>query len=208
MLIFAHHSTQHQAVFCMLVMVMRIVKQFLFRFMAVMVLFFMNMGRFTRLFLFVVMAFVFAGLVSVVMVVTRLHLHALGMDLFQQFHAVHHPHHISLQIDGAEDGLHPGVGLAAQIDEQVALLHGQNVRRGRLVGMAFRTRRQQQRHIGQFSRGGPCQVEGREHRHNDVQRVLPRRSAFDMILPASGQQQCRRQEQGHNSLSHRLSSII
>ena len=129
----------------------------------------------------------------VVMVVPRLGLHSLHIFLFQQLHTVHHFHHGAGGLHGVQDGVHPGVGLAAQVNEQVAVPHRQDVRRRRLVGMGLRARRQQQRHIRQLSGRGPGKIIGRKHSGHDLHpvRVLGLRR-----LAAAAQQQAAQDQNG------------
>ena len=76
-----------------------------------------------------------------------LFLHPLRMLLLQRFHAVDHGQRLSCRLRRIQNRLHPAVGLTAQMQKQVAVLHPQNVRRGRFIGVALRSRRQQQLHI-------------------------------------------------------------
>ena len=113
--------------------------------------------------------FAFAMVVMFLLVVmANFGLHSFYGFLFQQGNAVDHAELFSPRFNGRKDGLHPGVGLAAQIDEQVAVPHRQDIRRRRLVRMTLGPRRQQQRHIRQFSRSGPGKVIGRKHRGHDL----------------------------------------
>ena len=108
--------------------------------------------------------------VVVVMVVARLiALHTLHRLLLQKRHTVHHPQDGALRFHGLQDGIHPGVGLAAQVQEEIARLHRQDIRGSRLIGVALSPRRQQQLHIRQLSPGGAGKVVGREHRGHHMQ---------------------------------------
>lgn len=67
-----------------------------------------------------------AGPLRMVVVMALVVFHALHCLLLQQVHTVHHPQGLALHVHGLQNRLHPGVGFAAQIEEQIALLHCQN----------------------------------------------------------------------------------
>lgn len=121
------------------------------------------------LFMVMVVIVVFlVALLAVFMGVTRLQLHAFHMLLRQQLHTVHHPHSVAGGLHRGQNGIHPGVGVAAQIQKEIAVPHRQNVGRRRLVGVAFRAGRQQHGHFRIFSGGCPGKIIGREHRGHDL----------------------------------------
>ncbi len=84
---------------------------------------------------------------------------------------VHRPH----ALPGAgEDLLRPRLHIFARIEEEVGLPDHDDVRGGRLVGVALHPRRQQQRHVGVLPRDLPRKVVlGKEGRHNLHPAVLP-----------------------------------
>ena len=147
-----------------------------------------------------------AGPLLMIMVMVLVVFHALHCLLLQQVHAVHHPQSLALHVHGLQDRLHPGVGFSAQIEEEIALLHCQNVRRGGLIGVALRPRRQQEPHLCQLSPGDPGEVIGGEYRGHHCQPLFPpmlRRS-----LSAGGQQKHQRQRGTQpNTLFHSLISF-
>ena len=108
-------------------------------------------------------------IVMLLMVMPCLFLHPLRMLLLQRFHAVDHGQRLSCRLCRIQNRLHPAVGLAAQIQKQVAVLHPQNVRRGRFIGVALRSRRQQQLHIRQITGSSPRKIIGREHSCHNMQ---------------------------------------
>ena len=129
-----------------------------------------------------------AQLLLVVMVVVALHaLHGL---LLQKIHAVHELEGAAGGLRRREDGVHPGIGLAAQVQKQVALLHRQNVRRRGLIGMALRPRRQQQRYLHVLAAAGAGKIVSGEHRRHDLQRLFSiLRRLGGLLGAAAGQQQ-------------------
>ena len=130
---------------------------------------------------------------AVFVVMADFGLHSLYQFLLQQRHAVDHAELLSTGLHCVQNGLHPFVGLAAQIDEQIAVLHRQNIRRGRLIGVAFRAGRQQQLHVRQPAGGGPCKIIGRKHGGHDAQSPrFPLRGR----LAAGSQQQAEGEQQG------------
>ena len=135
--------------------------------------------------------------IVILMAVARLLLHPLHVLLFQGVHAVDHSQGLSLGLRRLQNRLHPLVGLAAQIQKQVAALHLQDIRRGGLIGVALRSRRQQQLHLRQISGGSPGKVIGREHRSHDMQLSVLR--LLDMGRCASGQH-CQHQKQDQTFL--------
>ena len=147
-----------------------------------------------------------AGPLRMVVVMALVVFHALHCLLLQQVHTVHHPQGLALHVHGLQNRLHPSVGFAAQIEEQIALLHCQNVRRGGLVGMALCSRRQQKLHLCQLSPGGPGEIIGGEYRSHHCQPLFPlmlRRS-----LSAGGQQKHHRQRGTQpNTFFHSLISF-
>ena len=160
-----------------------------------------------RHFCFVVVT-VIVTVCPVFVVVARSILHTFHMGFVQQFHAVHHSHHITLQINGRQNRLYPGIRLTTQIDEQIALLHRQNIRRSRFIGMALCAGGQQQCHIDQIAAGSPGQIIGREHGDHNIKSILCRSFRLNMCRPTADQQQCRSQNQGDKTLSHKFSLII
>ena len=127
--------------------------------------------------------------IVILMAVARLLLHPL--------HVLDHSQGLSLGLRRLQNRLHPLVGLAAQIQKQVAALHLQDIRRGGLIGVALRSRRQQQLHLRQISGGSPGKVIGREHRSHDVQLSVLR--LLDIGRCASGQH-CQHQKQDQTFL--------
>ena len=113
------------------------------------------------------LAQVIVVLVFVVMIVSAGH--ALHRLLLQKVHAVHHPQAFPPGLDGGEDGVHPGVGLASQIDEEVAVPDPENISRGGLIGVAFRAGGQQQGYIPVGSGSGSGEVIGRKNGGHDLQ---------------------------------------
>ena len=106
-------------------------------------------------------------LVMIVVLVSAAHaLHGL---LLQQVHAVHHPQAFPLGLNGGEDGVHPGVGLAPQIDEEVAVPDPEDIRRGGLVGVALCAGGQQQGHVPVGPGSGSGEVIGRKNGGHDLQ---------------------------------------
>ena len=100
--------------------------------------------------------------VLLMVVVMALGCHALQGLLVQGVHAVDHPQGLRRALQGGEDGLHPGVGLAAEIDEEAAVLHRQDVPGGGLVGVALRPGGQEQGDLRRLAADGAGQVIGRE----------------------------------------------
>ena len=135
----------------------------------------------------------------VLMVLVMAPLHPLHGLLLQKVHAVNHPQHVPPGLDGGENGIHPGVGLAAQVNKEVAALDPEDVRRGGLVGMALRPGGQQQRHVRQLPGGGAGEVIGREDGGDDLRpfRILRRQ-----VRAAGGQKQ-QGAEGGENSFHGR-----
>ena len=135
----------------------------------------------------------------VVMVVVVAALHPLYGLLLQKVHAVDHPQGLPLGLDSGEDGIHPCVGLAAQVEKEVAALDPEDVRRGGLVGVALRAGGQQQRHVRQFPGGGPGEVVGWKDGGDDLQpaRILRRQGR------AAGRQQQQGAQEGENSFHGR-----
>ena len=113
-------------------------------------------------------------------------LHPRRRLLLQEVHAVHHPQGLPPGFHGGENGVHPGVRLAAQVDKEVAVPDPEDVRRGGLVRMALRPGRQQQRHVRQLPGGGAGEVIGREDGGDDLRpfRILRRQ-----VRAAGGQKQ-------------------
>ena len=135
--------------------------------------------------------------VAVVMIVIVLH--ALQRGFLQRGHAVDHPQRLHRLVQRGEDGIHPRVGLAAQIHEQVAVLHRQNIPGGRLIGMALRAGGQQQLHLRQITGDGSRQVIAGEVGGDDLQpSVLP-----TAVAAAGGDSQQQRQ---HRCQSQQFSS--
>ena len=66
--------------------------------------------------------------IMALMVVAWSLLHPLHGCLFQKLHALGHPQCLPLRLHSGENRIHPGVTLTAKADEQIALLHRQNVR--------------------------------------------------------------------------------
>ena len=100
------------------------------------------------------------AVVFVMVVVMALGGHALQGLLVQGVHAVDHPQGLRRALQGGEDGLHPGVGLAAKVDEEAAVLHRQDVPGGGLVGVALRPRGQEQGDLRRLAADGAGQVIG------------------------------------------------
>ena len=100
--------------------------------------------------------------VLLMVVVMALGCHALQGLLVQGVHAVDHPQSLRRALQGGEDGLHPGVGLAAEVDEEAAVLHRQDVPGGGLVGVALRPGGQEQGDLRRLAADGAGQVIGRE----------------------------------------------
>ena len=129
------------------------------------------------------------GLAVIVFVVVAIFvaLHALHCLLFQQRDAVHHPQALAPQVHRLQDRLHPGVRLPAQVEEQIAVLHCQDVRRRWLIGVALGSRRQQQLHLRQVSARRPGKIISRKHggHHRQLVRITVLRRA----LPAGRERQ-------------------
>ena len=100
--------------------------------------------------------------VLVMVVVVALGGHALQGLLVQSIHAVDHPQGLRRALQGGKDGLHPGVGLAAEVDEEAAVLHRQDVPGGGLVGVALRPGGQEQGDLRRLAADGAGQVIGGE----------------------------------------------
>ena len=136
---------------------------------------------------------VFSLIMVVFVIMADFGLHSLYQFFLQQRHAVDHAELLSAGLHGVQNGLHPFIGLAAQIDEQIAVLHRQNIRRGRLIGVTFRAGRQQQLHVRQSASGGPGKIIGRKHSGHDVQSPwFPLRDR----LTTGSQQQAEGEQQG------------
>ena len=100
--------------------------------------------------------------VAVVVVIVAPGGHALQGLLGQGLHAVDHPEGGDGVLQGVQDGVHPGVGLAAQVHEEAAALHRQDIPGGGLVGVALGPGGQQEGDLRRFAADGPGQVIGRE----------------------------------------------
>ena len=107
--------------------------------------------------------------VVVLMVMAGFFLHPLHGLFLQKLHTVHHPQRGPCPLRGVQNGIHPGVGLPTQVNEEVTLLYRQNVRRCRFVGMALRPRRQQQRYIRIVSPCRPGKIISRKNRGHNMQ---------------------------------------
>ena len=132
--------------------------------------------------------FLVLAVVMSLVTVAGVHLHTFHMGLLQQVHTVHHPQKFPLRLDGGENGVHPGVAFAAQIDEQVAVLHRQNVGGGGLIGVALHPRRQQHFHIGPIACHGTGKVVGRKHGDHNAWPVVTRLRG-DGVLRAAAEKQ-------------------
>ena len=107
--------------------------------------------------------------VLILVMMADLLLHPFRVDLLQRFYAVDHGKRGACGLRCVQNRFHPTVRFAAEVQEQVAALHGQNVRRGGLIGVALRPRREQELHIRQVSGGGTGKIIGREDGSHDLQ---------------------------------------
>ena len=95
---------------------------------------------------------------------------ALRDFLLQLFHAVHQGQRSQARgIQGGQDFLHPGIGFAAHINEEIGFLNADNVLGGGLKGMAFCAGRQKLGHLHPLAADLAGEIVGRKDRGDNRQ---------------------------------------